>query len=82
MIDSNNKHYLARKGLIDYSMGIIRDCKEFERLSTKVYYELSKYGMNLKATKEGLFDEVLWSRKENIPQIFELVEAFLWRQIK
>ena len=52
MLDNNNWIYKARKGLIDNSMGIIRACKEFERLKTKVYYELSKYGMNFKAKKE------------------------------
>ncbi len=74
--------YSAQKGLIDNSMGIIRACKEFENLRIKVYYELSKFGMNLRAKEEGLFNDELWARKENRAQIFELVEAFLWRQIK
>ena len=82
MNETKNWIYWARKGLIDNSMGILRACKEFENLRIKVYYELSKFGMNLRAKEEGLFDDLLWARKENKEQIFELVEAFLWRQIK
>ena len=78
----NNKHYRARKGLIDDCMDAIRSCKEWGRLQTVVYYEVGRLGGRMRAQKEGLFDGELWATKENRDRILEVVEAFLWKIVK
>ena len=75
MIEKKNWIYKARKGLIGDAMDRMRVCKEWSQLKLRVYYELSRHGKQLNAKKEGLLDEELWAKEENMEQIFELVEA-------
>ena len=78
----SSKHYNAQKNLVEGSMEIINTCKEFSRLKGVVYYELSKYGENLRAEREGLFAPELWNNKKNRKEILRLIRAFLLRRIK
>ena len=82
MSEQGNWKYRARKGLIESVMKDIDVSKDPNEVYLDVFYAISSFGLQMKAKGEGLFDQELWQKRENIEMVIKRIEEFLWKEIK
>ena len=69
------------QSLVNDAIERIKRCDERLRFKWCVYEELSKFGLEMVAAQEGMFNRELW-RKKNKEKIYKIVEMFLQRHVK
>ena len=82
MTEQEDWKYQARKNLIESVMREINLLKDSSEVYLHVFYSLAKCGLHIKAEQLGLLDQEAWQKRENIEQLIETLEAYLWKEIQ
>jgi len=83
MMNRDNPEFVhARKMLIQDAMDEFIDKKDFRDFSRSAFCAIAKFGLQLDAKQENLFNSEEWSNSERKEDLIRRVEKFLVKHIR
>jgi len=82
-MNSNNPKYVeARKMMVQDAIDEITNVQNFNNFYQRSFYQIAKFGLQLKARKEKLFTSDNWSDPRYKDELIEKIREFLTKHLK
>ena len=83
MMNRDNPKYIhARKVLVQDAMDEFIHKKDYKDFSRSAFCAIAKFGLQLDAKQENLFDSEEWSNPERRVDLIRRIESFLVKHIR
>ena len=80
---SNNPKYIeARKMMVQDAIDEINKVQNFHDFYQRSFYQIAKFGLQLKARKEKLFASDNWSNPQCKDELIKKIEKFLGKHLR
>ncbi|KKL49646.1 hypothetical protein LCGC14_2313440 [marine sediment metagenome] len=82
MKSTNPKYVAARKMLVQDAIDELTQVQNFSNFYQRSFYQIAKYGLQLKARGEKLFASDNWSYPQCKDELIEKIRKFLEKHLK
>ncbi len=82
MNSNNPKHVEARKMMVQSAIDEIIKVQNFSNFYQRSFYQIAKFGLQLKAREEKLFASDNWSDPQCKDELIESIRKFLEKHLK